>query len=68
MSPGLCSTYSTNWTPRIHELTHVLEDMVERRGAARRLRTHPGVGPLTAFALSYRDRVAMNLLLQLLRG
>jgi transposase len=37
-------------TPKIHELTRALEEMVEKRTVARRLRTHPGVGPLTALA------------------
>src|SRR5512144_2311400 len=37
-------------TPKIHELTRVLEEEVEKRPVARRLMTHPGVGPLTALA------------------
>ena len=37
-------------TPKIHELTRRLEEMVEQRVVARRLQTHPGVGPLTALA------------------
>jgi transposase len=37
-------------TPKIQELTHALEEEVEKRPVARRLRTHPGVGPLTALA------------------
>ena len=37
-------------TPKIHELTLALEEIVETRTVARRLRTHPGVGPLTALA------------------
>ena len=37
-------------TPKIHELTRALEEIVEKRTVARRLRTHPGVGPLTALA------------------
>jgi transposase len=37
-------------TPKIQELTRVLEDVVEKRPVARLLRTHPGVGPLTALA------------------
>jgi transposase len=37
-------------TPKIHQLTRRLEEMVEQRVVARRLRTHPGVGPLTALA------------------
>jgi transposase len=34
----------------VHELTRVLEEEVEKRPVARRLMTHPGVGPLTALA------------------
>src|SRR5579862_2305235 len=37
-------------TPKIQELTQALEKEVEKRPVARRLRTHPGVGPLTALA------------------
>src|SRR5205085_8432987 len=37
-------------TPKIQELTRVLEDEVEKRPVTRRLMTHPGVGPLTALA------------------
>jgi transposase len=37
-------------TPKIQELTRALEQEVEKRPAARRLMTHPGVGPLTALA------------------
>src|SRR5450631_915327 len=37
-------------TPKIHELTRALEEEVEKRPVARRLMTHPGVGPLTALA------------------
>jgi transposase len=37
-------------TPKIQELTGRLEEVVEKRPAARRLQTHPGVGPLTALA------------------
>jgi transposase len=37
-------------TPKIQELTRTLEEVVENRPVARRLRTHPGVGPLTALA------------------
>src|SRR5215472_7578713 len=37
-------------TPKIQELTQGLEEEVEKRPAARRLLTHPGVGPLTALA------------------
>jgi transposase len=37
-------------TPKIQELTHALESEVEKRSVARRLMTHPGVGPLTALA------------------
>jgi transposase len=37
-------------TPKIQELTHALESEVEKRPVARRLMTHPGVGPLTALA------------------
>ena len=37
-------------TPKIQELTRTLEEVVEKRPVARRLRTHPGVGPLTALA------------------
>jgi transposase len=37
-------------TPKIQELTRALEEEVEKRPVARRLLTHPGVGPLTALA------------------
>ena len=37
-------------TPKIHDLTRALEEEVEKRPIARRLMTHPGVGPLTALA------------------
>jgi transposase len=37
-------------TPKIQELTRALEKEVEKRPVARRLATHPGVGPLTALA------------------
>src|SRR6476620_11911315 len=37
-------------TPKIQELTQALEAEVEKRAVARRLMTHPGVGPLTALA------------------
>ena len=37
-------------TPKIKELTGALEEEVEKRPVARRLTTHPGVGPLTALA------------------
>ncbi len=37
-------------TPKIHELTRSLEQEVEKQPVARRLMTHPGVGPLTALA------------------
>jgi transposase len=37
-------------TPKIQELTRRLEEVVETRPIARRLQTHPGVGPLTALA------------------
>jgi transposase len=37
-------------TPKIQELTQALEQEVEKRAVARRLMTHPGVGPLTALA------------------
>ena len=37
-------------TPKIQELTRRLEEVVEKRSIARRLQTHPGVGPLTALA------------------
>src|SRR5437762_3252896 len=37
-------------TPKIHELTRTLEEVVEQRPVTRRLMTHPGVGPLTALA------------------
>jgi len=37
-------------TPKIQELTQALDEEVEKRPVARRLRTHPGVGPLTALA------------------
>ena len=35
-------------TPQIQKLTQALELEVEKRAVARRLKTHPGVGPLTA--------------------
>jgi len=37
-------------TLKIQELTRALEQEVEKRPVARRLMTHPGVGPLTALA------------------
>ena len=37
-------------TPKIEQLTHALEEEVEKRPVTRRLMTHPGVGPLTALA------------------
>src|SRR5437879_4742849 len=37
-------------TPKILELTRRLEEVVEKRAVAAHLRTHPGVGPLTALA------------------
>jgi transposase len=37
-------------TPKIQELTRALEEEVGKRPVARRLMTHPGVGPLTALA------------------
>ena len=37
-------------TPKIQELTHALEEEVEKRPVTRLLITHPGVGPLTALA------------------
>ena len=37
-------------TPKIQELSRALEEEVEKREVARRLMTHPGVGPLTALA------------------
>src|SRR5690349_8866592 len=37
-------------TPKIGELTRALDEEVEKRPVARRLMTHPGVGPLTALA------------------
>ena len=37
-------------TPKIHGLTRTIEEEVENRPVARRLMTHPGVGPLTALA------------------
>ena len=37
-------------TPTIAELTQAIEQEVEKCPAAQRLRTHPGVGPLTALA------------------
>jgi len=42
-------------TPKIQELTQALEKEVEKRPVARRLRTHPGVGPLTALAFEFRS-------------
>ncbi len=36
--------------PTINELTAAIEQEVEKRSEARRLMTHPGVGPLTALA------------------
>jgi transposase len=38
------------FTPKILELSRRLEEVVEKRAVARRLQTHPGVGPLTALA------------------
>src|SRR6476469_9706236 len=38
------------FTPKILELTRGLEEVVEKRPVARRLQTHPVVGPLTALA------------------
>jgi transposase len=35
-------------TPKIQQLTGAIEEEVEKRPIARRLMTHPGVGPLTA--------------------
>src|SRR5438067_13103165 len=37
-------------TPTIAELSHAIEQEVEKCPAAQRLRTHPGVGSLTALA------------------
>src|SRR5438270_2894875 len=37
-------------TPKVQGLTRALEEEVEKRPVARRLMTHPGVGPLTALA------------------
>ncbi len=37
-------------TPNIQQLTQALEEEVEKRPVTRLLRTHPGVGPLTALA------------------
>jgi transposase len=37
-------------TPKIQELSRAVEAEVEKREVARRLITHPGVGPLTALA------------------
>jgi transposase len=37
-------------TPQIQKLTQALEAEVEKRAVARRLMTHPGVGPQTALA------------------
>jgi transposase len=37
-------------TPKIQQLSQALEEEVEKRPVARRLMTHPGVGPLTALA------------------
>ncbi len=37
-------------TPKIQKLTRALEEEVEKRPVARRLMSHPGVGPLTALA------------------
>jgi transposase len=37
-------------TPKIQELSRALEEEVAKREVARRLMTHPGVGPLTALA------------------
>jgi transposase len=37
-------------TPKIQELTRLLEEEVEKRPVTRRRMTHPGVGPLTALA------------------
>jgi transposase len=37
-------------TPKIHDLTRTLEEIVDQRIVAWRLQAHPGVGPLTALA------------------
>src|ERR1700731_4852787 len=37
-------------SPTIAKLTQAIEEEVKRYPAAQRLRTHPGVGPLTALA------------------
>jgi hypothetical protein len=37
-------------TAKIQEMTRTLEEVVEKRPVARRLRMHAGVGPLTALA------------------
>jgi transposase len=47
-------------TPKIQELTQALEAEVEKRPVTRLLRTHPGVGPLTALAFEL-DQTCHNL-------
>ena len=37
-------------TPRIDQLSEIIQQEAERRPEARRLMTHPGVGPITALA------------------
>src|SRR5437660_1083883 len=44
---------------KIQELTRALEQEVEKRPVARRLMTHPGVGPLTALAFELEPRNAL---------
>ncbi len=51
-------------TPKIQELTQSLEEEVEKRPVARRLRTHPGVGPLTALAFELVIRNARTVTLR----
>jgi hypothetical protein len=55
-------------TPKIQELTHALEDVVEKRPVTRRLMTHPGVGPLTALAFELVSCMLLILLEGLDRG
>ena len=47
---GICWSCWTGFTPTIAELSQAIEQEVEKCPAAERLRTHPGVGSLTALA------------------
>ena len=46
----ICCELLDQLKPKIEELTQAMEAEVEKRPVARRLKTHPGVGPLTALA------------------